>query len=861
MKKRNLLILAIILVLCLMAGCKKNNIPPKDEGGEHVHEFSEWEVKSEPSCYIDGYKQRDCKNCSESETEIIPAAHKYTEATCMARAKCEVCGEKTGSFAEHNFSEWEIKSEPTCVLNGLKEHKCVWCGLVESFSTPAYNHNFTEWKVLQNSTCTENGLREHTCNTCHEVIREETPKIEHNFAPWEVQNEATCVVEGVSMHCCVACGLEEVQTISMREHQYSAWTVEKDASCHEVGIMARECSVCHKCERTATAASEHEYTNLNGINICKICGSQEDNINVLSSAIDAIKLTVNANDENGLVLPEEINVVSIVWKSMTPNIVTDDGTIFASRLEQTAIMVGQFNYNETSMDKIFEVTIPVMDVGTQTYSWNAYFSKKVLNETASNLVFITKPYGDCKVFGYETSNPDIITKDGRITQKLYDQSATITCYLQYGKVISTYSKKVIVKSYTDNQIVEMVSDWVPTMVEKLQNGEATSLPYTDGLYGTTINWFCMEPGIFAGNGIFVKPDKPMDLEIKCTVVYKQCNRQLTFNLTNIGGNMTKVDQLREWIKGQIPTRIMGTKNFVLENDALDYQIRTNSGGVLNLIDGANPIVDRSMLIDETKKTWVNKCWGSGSLNTLYHPFVSQEILNKMMYEGYLLPNENNILWITVHESGMPRVNNDAKLLAQIQMDTATGKRSREASWNYQVDEKSIYQSFEDDVICWHAGDGTKTIGNGNNNSIGIEMCINEDGNYDGAMYNDAKLIAMLLHKYNLSLVNVKRHYDWSGKVCPNYMITQGRWLEFLSLVDKEYTAMSLLKDAKVSWTVTTDDNNNTEEVLDTYFTKGASTIYMSKPVSKKVVLHITMTVEYEGEVFTHSQDLTLYPDK
>ena len=50
---------------------------------------------------------------------------------------------------------------------------------------------------------------------------------------------------------------------------------------------------------------------------------------------------------------------------------------------------------------------------------------------------------------------------------------------------------------------------------------------------------------------------------------------------------------------------MGTQNFVLDNDALDYQIRTNSGGVLNLIDGSTPSVDRSMLIDINRNDWKN----------------------------------------------------------------------------------------------------------------------------------------------------------------------------------------------------------------------------------------------------------------
>ncbi len=858
MKKRTLIILLFLIALCFVTSCK----PKKEQGGgnqtPHVHKYGEWKEAVPMTCYSDGVMERKCE-CGEVENKIIPAAHNWSKATCMVKATCQTCGEK-GEFAEHDYSEWKVLQEATCILSGIKEHKCSWCGKVETTSIPSLKHEYSEWIVLQNSTCTEEGLREHTCSVGGEVVREKIPVISHEYSEWEVLSDATCDTEGVQIHHCINCQLEEVEKIPYVEHRYSEWNIIMEATCNHPGIRIRTCSVCNIEEKEVLEKLSHKFEQTSGENVCSICHCIESNQAIIQKAVDEINLEVDITGTNGLILPSKMQDVSITWESITPNIVTDDGTIYASKNIQKAVLVGTFNYLDTVEKFTFEVDIPVLNIDTINFCWQTYYSKKVLDKTASNLGLITKPYGECMVVKYETSNPDIITNKGVITQKLYNQSATISCYLQFGKVICKYSKDVIVLPYTDSQIVEMVSDWVPTMVEKLQNGETTSLPYTDELYGTTINWFCIEPGIIAGNGIFVKPSSPMDLELKCTIVYKQQNRQLTFNLKNIGGNMTKINQLREWIKGQIPTRIMGTKNFVLENDALDYQIRTNSGGVLNLIDGTNPVVDRSMLIDVTKTTWVNKFWGSSKFGK-YHPLVSQDILDKMMYEGYKQPNDKNILWITVHESGMPRTANDALLLAQVQMDTATGKRSREASWNYQVDENKIYQSFEDEVICWHAGDGTSTLGNGNNNSIGIEMCINDDGNYDGAMHHDAKLIAMLLHKYNLSLANVKRHFDWSGKICPNYMITQGRWLEFLGLVDKEYTAMNLLKDANVKWTVTTDDCSDTQEVLDKYFTKGASTIYLSKPVTSEVVLHITVQVEYEDEVITHSGDLTLYPDK
>ena len=70
--------------------------------------------------------------------------------------------------------------------------------------------------------------------------------------------------------------------------------------------------------------------------------------------------------------------------------------------------------------------------------------------------------------------------------------------------------------------------------------------------------------------------------------------------------------------------------------------------------------------------------------------------------------------------------------------------------------------------------------------------------------------------------------------------------------------MSFLKGAKVSWSVTTDDNSNTQDVLNRYFIKGGSTLWFSKQVTEEVVLHITMTVEKDGVTYTHSNDLTYH---
>lgn len=64
--------------------------------------------------------------------------------------------------------------------------------------------------------------------------------------------------------------------------------------------------------------------------------------------------------------------------------------------------------------------------------------------------------------------------------------------------------------------------------------------------------------------------------------------------------------------------------------------------------------------------------------------------------------------------------------------------NRNASAHYFVDDKEIVQIVGDSRAAWHCGDnqgyGRALNGCTNLNSIGVELCINKDGNYDKALF-------------------------------------------------------------------------------------------------------------------------------
>ena len=74
---------------------------------------------------------------------------------------------------------------------------------------------------------------------------------------------------------------------------------------------------------------------------------------------------------------------------------------------------------------------------------------------------------------------------------------------------------------------------------------------------------------------------------------------------------------------------------------------------------------------------------------------------------------------------------------------------------------------------------------GNNNSIGIEVCINQGTNIYYTYQKTAKLVAKLLKEQHLTINDIKQHHYFSGKNCPQTMRNNHLWNHFLHLVEVE----------------------------------------------------------------------------
>jgi N-acetylmuramoyl-L-alanine amidase len=130
---------------------------------------------------------------------------------------------------------------------------------------------------------------------------------------------------------------------------------------------------------------------------------------------------------------------------------------------------------------------------------------------------------------------------------------------------------------------------------------------------------------------------------------------------------------------------------------------------------------------------------------------------------------NDIKYIVIHDTGNKR--KGANAYAHYRYFNGGNRR---ASAHYFIDDKEIIQTVEDNNASWHCGDGKGKYGITNHNSIGVEICVNEDGDYEKAVDNTIDLVKCLMKKYNIPLDRVVRHYDASRKICPRSM-SKNNW--------------------------------------------------------------------------------------
>ena len=143
---------------------------------------------------------------------------------------------------------------------------------------------------------------------------------------------------------------------------------------------------------------------------------------------------------------------------------------------------------------------------------------------------------------------------------------------------------------------------------------------------------------------------------------------------------------------------------------------------------------------------------------------------------------NNPQYIVVHNTDNFSAGANALAHAKAQHN---GNFSGMSAHYYVDDGDTAYQATEHNRGTWHVGKnyGGRLFGTVNNrNSIGVEMCVQKNYNYEKAFQNTAELVHHIMAKTGIPADRVLQHYDACAKNCPSQIRARGDWQRFKSLI-------------------------------------------------------------------------------
>ena len=170
------------------------------------------------------------------------------------------------------------------------------------------------------------------------------------------------------------------------------------------------------------------------------------------------------------------------------------------------------------------------------------------------------------------------------------------------------------------------------------------------------------------------------------------------------------------------------------------------------------------------------------------------IINKKLTKiNYKKGNNRSIKYIVIHYVGATGgAEANCKYFEKVY---------RAASAHYFVGHAGeVWQCVEDKNIAWHCGAlKYKHKDCRNTNSLGIEMCCRKNNNWyfePQTVAATIDLVKELMRKYNIPVENVIRHYDVTGKNCPEpYVRNAADWNAFKAQLKPAATTTTVKKSS------------------------------------------------------------------
>lgn len=309
---------------------------------------------------------------------------------------------------------------------------------------------------------------------------------------------------------------------------------------------------------------------------------QKNRIDEIASKIFAhIDLQMIDDD---LVLPPEIDDVTITWISSKPEIVTASGHVYRQEEDVKVELYAYFNYQNVS--KVYNYKLKVKGLTLSVSDRLEYVKKILLREEYQQLVtadLILPPEINKVKISWVSSDQTVMDNTGRVFPQAADIGINLYAYLSYGDHNAIKTFNFIVARYQKE-------DWDTLLaVENTLFGDIDfskiecDLNFPTEINGVALSWFTDMPTVMSNTGKVYRGKTDSTVKITVLLSYNSVKKEKEFYLTVLADdseNYALVEAVKEGL----------LKNVNLDAivDNLDLPLVVN--GVMIKWKSSNPTV-------------------------------------------------------------------------------------------------------------------------------------------------------------------------------------------------------------------------------------------------------------------------------
>ena len=217
----------------------------------HTHEWTVYEIKTEPTCTTDGEKDLLCTVCFAKKSASIDALdHDFSEVYApngdVHSLFCSRCTATT-SDAPHDWKSAGVITDPTCTEAGVELLVCSVCSLEKNGTLSALNHDFRE------EYAPNGDVHSLFCSRCTAT----TADMPHDWQSFGVTKAPDCDQEGEELYICSVCDAEKIEILPI-SHASGEWVITTHATALPAGSKLLRCSACKTELRTERIAPDVE---------------------------------------------------------------------------------------------------------------------------------------------------------------------------------------------------------------------------------------------------------------------------------------------------------------------------------------------------------------------------------------------------------------------------------------------------------------------------------------------------------------------------------------------------------------------------------------------------------------------------